>query len=170
MIYIVEGPNAAGKSTLCAHLARILRVPTYVDLGRKVSQAEGCSGGDLQRQSLSVDLFVEQIGPNHDFVIDRYWPTTYVFKGLNPARPPLPSNLAGGPVARALRGRTFETLFHVRADVDVLLGRLVTRGERRTRDSVVAEIEAYDRLFAELRAAGIPVVVVDGTRGLEMEG
>lgn len=166
MIYVVEGPNAAGKSTLAARLSSVLRIPIYVDLGRKVAQRAGASGGELQAMTPCFDLLVEQVGRNHDFVIDRYWPTTIVFKRLDPRRPPLPEYLAMGPGGRARRGQEEEVLFQVRADEERILSRLRARNEPADPERVRREIAIYDEVFDEIRDAGVPVIVVDGTRGL----
>lgn len=166
MIYVVEGPNAAGKSTLAARLSSAIGIPTYVDLGRKAAQRAGASGDELQAMTPCFDLLVDQVGRNHDFVIDRYWPTTIVFKRLDPRRAPLPGHLAMGPGERARRGREVELLFQVRVDERSVLERLLARGEPVDLERIRREIAIYDEVFDEIRDAGVPVIVVDGTRGI----
>jgi thymidylate kinase len=164
VIHVVEGPNAAGKSTLCCHLSRVLRIPLYCDLSRRI---EGRTGAELQLATPAFDLIVEQVARNHDFVLDRFWPTTYVFKELNPDRPDLPDHLARGPVVRARAGAATEVLYYVSTPVDLILARLRERGEAVDEAGIVSEVAAYERVFAAIRDEGVPVVVVDGSRGLE---
>lgn len=166
MIHVIEGVNAAGKSTFAKYLSRILDVPIYQDLGRKDYQREGRGGAELQDLTPGFERVVEQVGVNHDFVLDRYWPTTFVFKRLNPDRPSLPLNLRGGPIERARRSSASESLYYVRTDLKTVTRRLSAREEAFDVEAVVAELDAYDRLFVELMSAGIRVVVVDGSIGL----
>ncbi len=164
MIHLVDGPSAAGKSTFAAHLARVLRLPLYVDVGRKIAVREGVEGSQIQAMALSFDHLIDQMAMNHDFVLVRYWPTVYAYKRMEPERPELPKHLQCDVGSRAIVGMSRECLYYVTAHLDVIKQRLTERREDVARAEL--EQETFESIFSEIESAGVPVIRVDGTRGL----
>jgi len=176
MIYVVFGPPGSGKGTQAELLIRALDVP-HISTG-DLLRAEAEAGTPLGRQVASM-LAAGELVP--DELIERV-----LERRLQAPDARLGAILDGYPrtvpQARALDDllasarRRVDAVLALDVDEETVLDRLLRRAaeQRRTDDnptSIAERLREYRQLTAPVldhyRAAGVPVIEVDGTGGVE---
>lgn len=80
MIYVLEGPNYAGKTTVARALGKVLKLPVYVDEARHGAHGfEPQSSRDWYVQGLQSAAVVAWFSKRFDFVVDRWLLTNLVY-------------------------------------------------------------------------------------------
>lgn len=80
MIYVLEGPNYAGKTTVARALGKVLKHPVYVDEARHGAHGfEPLTPRDWYVQGLQSVAMVAWFSKRFDFVVDRWLLTNLVY-------------------------------------------------------------------------------------------
>lgn len=170
MRHLVEGPDGVGKTTFARLLALKLGVPLYQDAVTKRLVAEGASPAEIQAGQEPLIAFLDQVARSgHDHVLDRGWITAVVYSRADLKRPPLPKHLSD--IAwRAQSLREFEIVYAVGAPIDVALSRVKARGETHHDEAFARRVyEEFVWVYGEFSRFCVPIVHVDGTRGIGVE-
>lgn len=187
----VEGPDFAGKTTICKALAEAwpkafgrkpedlvtAREPGGTPLGERLRgmlfEERRCAATELcmfsaARCELVTKVILPAISAGKDVLLDRYWLSTVVYQGIQ-----LWPN----------RGRAMDVLDKLALDfewpsaftvvvmtpADVILRRMQTRADQKATPfdpasaaGVTAQLEAYRNCYDWLRLHGRPVLQVSG--------
>lgn len=159
MIHLVEGPNGVGKTTFARHLAARLKLPYVEDLAKGAVEP-----GQREAVYVAHILILDQLAAHVDLVADRGWLSTIAFCRLYDRRIPIFLRHVGGWAVRDAGAH--ETIYRVQAPEEVVVERMLERGESVHPAEVEREFRAFDRVFYDLARARVPVVYVDGERGM----
>lgn len=165
MRHLVEGPDGSGKTTLVGNLARSMSLPVFKDrVGKTFFEAGDYASVELVQVSY-LDLLDQMTAAGIDYVSDRGWISANVYNRADPSRAPLPGDL-GDVRERALRYVGIEVIYAVTCPFEETCRRIASRGESPDVDWLRRVVSAYEDVYAEILGVGVPIVFVDGTRGL----